>query len=68
MERTENVKELRLPSGLPLCEDCRSPIDQEEAVTVIRSRAATSRFCSERCAAASLNPDWWLEIGVGLPE
>lgn len=67
MERTENVKELRLPSGLPLCEDCGRPIGMEAAVTVIRNRTA-SRFCSERCAAANLNPDWWLEIGVDLPE
>ena len=68
MDRTENVNELQLPTGLPLCEDCRSPIsDREAAVTVLQNRIA-SRFCSERCAAASLNPDWWLEIGVGLPD
>ena len=53
---------------MAVCEDCRSQIvDQEEAVTVIRNRTA-SRFCSARCAAANLNPDWWFEIGVDLPE
>ena len=61
-----NVQELSLPSDLPKCPDCGCAILGEPVAVVIGDWEA--RFCSKRCAAAALNPDWLIyEIGVDEP-